>query len=78
MSRPRMIKHDIRMYLQCTKCGNIFSVIKSGITDSWTLTGTYGEVLFLTNCSRCGEVSCRRTTRKAWKESNEVRPDNVQ
>ena len=78
MERRRPVKHDIRMYLQCTKCGNIFSVIKSGVINSWALTGTNGEVLYLTNCSRCGEVPCRKTTRKAFNKSNEVRPDNAQ
>ncbi|MCK4329445.1 hypothetical protein KAX02_06345 [candidate division WOR-3 bacterium] len=78
MNRRRPVKHDIRMYLKCTKCGNIFSAIKSGIANSWCLNGTNGEKLYLTNCSRCGEVTCRQTTRKAWMKSNEVRPDNAQ
>jgi len=77
MKRRRPVKHDIRMYLQCTKCGNIFSVIKSGVIKSWVFNGTHGEKLYLTNCSRCGEVQCRVTTRKAFDKSNEVKPDNA-
>lgn len=78
MKRTRAVYHDIRMYLECTKCGNIFSVIKSGVANSWVFAGTGGEMLYLTNCPRCGEVQCRKTTRKAWKLSNEVKPDNAQ
>ena len=94
MKRTRPVKHDIRMYLECTNCGNIFSVIKSGVQEterillktpitipaggSVVLNETNGEKFYLTNCSRCGEVLCRKTTRKAWMKSNEVRPDNAQ
>jgi len=78
MKRRRPVKHDIRMYLECTKCGNIFSVIKSGVKGCWAFDGTHGEILYWTNCSRCGEVKCKPTTRKAWMKSNEVRPDNAQ
>jgi len=77
MKRKREIKPDIRMYLQCTKCENIFSVIKSGVQNAWVFDGTNGEMLFWACCPRCGEVRCKVTTRKAFNKSNEVRPDNA-
>jgi len=77
MKRTRPVKPDIRIYLKCTKCGNIFSVIKSGVVGRWALNGTHGEKIYWANCPRCGEVQCKETTRKAWKKSNEVKPDNV-
>lgn len=67
---------DPYIYSECVMCGNIFRTLKSGAGDCYT--GLYtNEKIYFVDCPQCGFIWSKKTTRKEWKKSNEVKPDNV-
>jgi len=61
-------RKDPYMYLQCEECGDIFRLLKSQ---------RYETIM----CPSC-RISrwaffFKKVTRKIWRKSNEVKPDNV-
>jgi len=69
-------RKEIYVYLQCFECDDIFRVLKS----SYNHVFDYTLVSFL-RCPSCNVIRpaaiYKRVTRKEWKKSNEVKPDNV-
>jgi len=67
---------DPYIYVKCKDCGNCFKVVRTG-ADISQIFGCTSKTVFLLECPRCGITMCERISKKEWKKSNEVKPDNV-
>lgn len=65
---------DPYVYVKCKHCGNIFRVVKSGLSRG-LLSGNTGKRIYIAYCMCCGYHECENTTKKEWLKSNEVRPN---